>query len=74
MTVVHTGYLKSHPATKQEAQLKNVEQSAAEDIMNIYMRHSYYETTKKIIEIIRSAVHDSLSSLDFLNSQLFASS
>jgi len=28
MTVVPTDYLKSHPATKQEAQLKNVEQSA----------------------------------------------
>ena len=28
MTVVPTGYLKSHPATKQEAQLKKVEQSA----------------------------------------------
>jgi hypothetical protein len=48
--------------------------SKAEDIMNIDMRHSYYETTQKIIEIIRSAVHDSLSSLDLLNSQLFASS
>jgi hypothetical protein len=48
--------------------------SKAEDIMNIYMRYSYYETTKKIIEIIRLAVHDSLSSLDLLSSQLFASS
>ena len=28
MTVVHTGYLKSHHATKQEAQLLTVEQSA----------------------------------------------
>jgi len=28
MTVVHTDYLKSHLATKQEAQLKKVEQSA----------------------------------------------
>ena len=28
MTVVHTDYLKSHPATKQEAQLEKIEQSA----------------------------------------------
>jgi hypothetical protein len=31
MTVALTGYLKSHPALKQEAQLKKVEQSAPED-------------------------------------------
>jgi len=31
MTVVPTGYLKSHPAMKQEAQLKKVEQSAFRD-------------------------------------------
>ena len=28
MTVVLTGYLKSHPAMKQESQLQKVEQSA----------------------------------------------
>jgi hypothetical protein len=28
MTVVLTGYLKNHPATKQESQSKKVEQSA----------------------------------------------
>jgi len=33
MAVAHTGYLKSHPASKQEAQPQKVEQSAG--IMNI---------------------------------------
>jgi len=33
MTVVHTDYLKSNPATKQESQLKRVEQSALGEIL-----------------------------------------
>jgi hypothetical protein len=48
--------------------------SKAEDIIKISMRQYSCETNQKIIEIIHSAVHDSLSSLDLLNSQLFASS
>jgi len=41
MTVVLTGYLKSHPATKQEAQLKKVEQSAG----------TYEETSDRFYEL-----------------------
>jgi hypothetical protein len=48
--------------------------SKAEDIMNISIERSLYETNQKINEIVYSAVHDTLSSLDWLNSQLFASS
>jgi len=43
MTVVLTGYLKSHPATKQEAQMKKVEQSA-QDIGHSWKLQA--ETTK----------------------------
>jgi len=73
------GYLKSHHASKQEAQLQKVEQSAlllpkAEDIISISTSRFTHKTDQKINEIIYSAVHDSLSSLDLLNSQLFASS
>jgi len=46
----------------------------AEDIMNISIESSAYETNQKISEIIFSAVQDSLLNLDLLNSQLFTSS
>lgn len=46
----------------------------AEDIMNISIERSAYETNQKISEIIFSAVQDSLLNLDLLNSQLFTSS
>ena len=48
--------------------------SKAEDIMNISIGRSSYETNQKISEIIYAAVHDSLVSLDMLNSYLFTSS
>jgi hypothetical protein len=46
----------------------------AEDIMNMSIVISSYETNQKISEIIYSAVRDSLVSLDMLNTDLFTSS
>jgi hypothetical protein len=43
-----------------------------EDIISISTSRFTHKTDQKINEIIYSAVHDSLSRLDLLNSQLFA--
>jgi hypothetical protein len=51
MTVVPTGYLKSHPALKQEAQLKKVEQSANELPLFYDFRHACIVSLGDDIEI-----------------------
>ena len=65
MTVAPTGYLKSHPAAKQEAQLKNVEQSA--DIINILKKLGNFKTTIQYVRYGRRFIFWKISDIESCN-------
>jgi hypothetical protein len=67
MTVAPTGYLKSHPAKKQEAQLKKLSKSASIFIVFFNFQKGNILKTKIAKHIKKLYLNMTISSLDFLS-------